>query len=316
MTQQSNETEGPTDASQLLWREIQQDRKQQRRAAFFKYGLLAAVGLIYAGALLWGSGKWDPESSQPYAALVRIQGDIVPGREASAAVVNPLLEKAFADKNAKGVVIVLNSPGGTPVQSALIHDRIQALKQSTQKPVIVVGEDIVASGAYLIAVAADKIVVNRSTVVGSIGVVSRSFGFTGLMDKLGVERRVMTAGDSKNLGDPFGPETEAGRAKQAELLEEIHEHFKDAVKDGRQGRLVLDTPGLFSGTVWTGQQAVSFGLVDELGDLRSVGREHLKVSRYKAYSPQKSVIDLLMGGVATHLGTWLTSTSQPELTVQ
>ncbi|MCC5609616.1 S49 family peptidase, partial [Nostoc sp. CHAB 5834] len=190
---------------QSLINAFQADRRAERKRHYVKYGLAAGVVFAYLFTLGLGVtqlvGPSEASKDEPYAALVRVTGEIMPGKSASAEVVNPLLEKAFADKQAKGVVVQINSPGGTPVQSALIHDRINLLKAKYNKKVVMVGEDMMASGAYLIASAGDEIVVNRSTVAGSIGVISAGFGFTGVMEKLGVERRVMTAGESKNLLD-------------------------------------------------------------------------------------------------------------------
>jgi protease-4 len=275
------------------------DHKQQRRAVYFKYSLLGFVALVYLGVLTAGVTRVSGSPDGEYTALVRISGEIGPGKPASAEVINPLLERAFADKNAKGVVLLINSPGGTPVQSSLIHDRVQVLKKQYNKKVIAVGEDMMTSGAYMIAVAADELVVNRSTLTGSIGVISRSFGFTGLMDKVGVERRVMTAGESKNMLDPFGPQTEQDRVKTADLLKSIHQHFKDTVTAGRGGRLKLDTPGLFSGMVWTGEDAVDSGLVDKLGDVKSAGKENFGTDKYLVFSPPKSFLDRAMGALGT-----------------
>ena len=289
----------PDSTSTYYMNELLKDHKQQRRATYFKYSLLGFVAVLYAVALTAGISRGGATPDGDYAALVRISGEIGPGKDASAAVVNPLLERAFADKKAKGVVLLINSPGGTPVQSSLIHDRIAALKKQHNKKVIAVGEDMMTSGAYMIAVAADELVVNRSTLTGSIGVISRSFGFTGLMDKVGVERRVMTAGESKNMLDPFGPQTEQDRVKTAGLLKSIHQHFKDTVADGRGARLKLDTPGLFSGTVWTGEDAVTAGLVDKLGDIKSAGKENFGTDKFVEFSPSKSFLDMAMGALGT-----------------
>lgn len=288
-----------------MWQSLLDDRRAARRVTYIKYGILGGLALLYAvGAAVAVKGESTP-TPDSYAALVRISGAIGPGESASASNINPLLERAFADPAAKGVVLLVNSPGGTPVQSALIHDRIIGLKKQHNKKVVVVGEDLMASGAYLIAVAGDEIVVNRSTMAGSIGVVSRGFGFTGMMEKLGVERRVMTAGESKNQGDPFLPQTEDGNAKQAELLGQIHEHFKDTVKAGRGDRLKLDTPGLFSGTVWTGEAAVQYGLADKLGDIKSATQEAFGTNALKEYKPPQTFMDVVVSGLGAKLATEL-----------
>lgn len=284
-----------------MWDSLLQDRAAERRRTYIKYAVLGTLALLYGlaffAAQLASSSAGRVEGE--YSNLVRVEGEIGPGKSASAGELVPLLERAFSDERAKGVVLLINSPGGTPVQSSLVHDAVLRLKAQYKKPVVAVGEDMVTSGAYFIAVAADEIVVNRSTVAGSIGVVSRSFGFQGLMDKLGVERRVHTAGESKNLGDPFGPETEAGLAKQAELLSEIHQHFIETVKTGRGDRLKLDSPGLFSGTVWTGEQSVAMGLTDKLGDLHSATKDAFGTTKVREISPPKSLMDIVLGGVTS-----------------
>lgn len=164
---------------------------------------------------------------------------------------------------------------------------------------------MMTSGAYFISVAADKIVVNRSTIAGSIGVITRGFGFQGLMDKLGVERRVLTAGDSKNMMDPFGPQSPSDRLKQAELLSAIHQHFIEAVQEGRGARLKQDTPGLFSGTVWTGEQAVEVGLADELGDVQSAAQKNFGTKLIHEYAPRKGLLDALVSGVSVQVSEML-----------
>lgn len=285
-----------------MWHSLMLDRKAQRRAMFVKYGLLTSVALVYVGAFLGAQlmGKSEDTSDKPYATLVRVQGEIGPSAPASADVLVPLLERAFKDKDAKGVVLLINSPGGTPVQSALIHDRIVQLKRQYNKKVIAVGEDLMASGAYMVAVAADEIVVNRSTVAGSIGVVSRGFGFTGLMEKLGVERRVATAGTAKNLLDPFSPQTERDEVKQREMLSSIHTHFIDTVKEGRGAKLQAADADLFTGTVWTGERAKELGLVDTLGDVRSATAS-LNAEVVQELKPPRSLMDVVLNGVSTRV---------------
>ena len=273
-------------ASQLL-----KDRQADRRIRYLKYGLIAASLLA---ALVLTSSKSEnstPASALPHVAVVRLSGAIGPGQDASAENINPLLTEAFEDRTAKGVVLLVNSPGGTPVQAALIHDRIKALKaQYPSKKVVVVAEDVMASGAYLVAVSADKIVVNRSTVAGSIGVIIRSFGVSGLMDKLGVERRVLTAGENKNQLDVFSPMADAEKAEQLQMLTRVHSHFIDIVKEGRGDRLKQDTPGLFSGRVWTGDEAVRIGIADELGDVYTVLKKDFGGAVMVEHAPSRSFL--------------------------
>lgn len=282
--------------TETLLKHLQAEKRKDRRASYFKYSVIGGLGLLYIATAMYslhGRGGGAPEL--PYVAMVRIEGEIGSGKSASAEALNPLLEAAFSDPRAKGVALLINSPGGTPVQSALIHDRIKLLKKQHNKKVVAVAEDLMASGAYMIAVSADNIVVNRSTITGSIGVVSRGFGFTGLIDKLGVERRVMTAGEAKNQLDPFVPQSTTDKAKQGELLAEIHEHFKDVVKEGRGDRLSLDAPGLFSGTVWTGSKAIEMGLADKLGDVKSASKEYFDTDKVFEFKEPKSLMQNLMG---------------------
>ena len=301
-----------TPMSEQLVRDLLAERRFDRRKTYFKYGVIALAALTFLGGLR-GAGSSTSSISEPYAAVVRVEGEILPGRPASAEGLNPQLEKAFSDESAKAVILLVNSPGGTPVQASLVHDRIKALKAAHPgKPVVAVGEDMMTSGAYMIASAADRIVVNRSTVAGSIGVITRGFGFSGLMNKLGVERRVQTAGESKNMADPFMPQSEADRAKQAHLLSKIHEHFIDTVKSGRGERLKLNTPGLFSGAVWTGDEAVEAGLADSLGDLASVKKE-LGVKTVHDLTPAEPLLQSLLGGVSTKVVTELSAKSDVPL---
>jgi protease IV len=300
-----------TPNSEQLVRELLTERRHERRKTYFKYGVLAVAALALFGGF-FGSGS-PSQGSEPYAAVVRVEGEILPGRPASAEGLNPQLEKAFSDTSAKAVILLVNSPGGTPVQASLVHDRIRALRaEHPNKPVIAVGEDMMTSGAYMIASAADRIVVNRSTVTGSIGVITRGFGFSGLMDKLGIERRVQTAGESKNMADPFMPQSEADRGKQAYLLARIHTHFIDTVKAGRGSRLKLDEPGLFSGAVWTGDEAVEMGLADSLGDLASVKKE-LGVKSLHDLTPSEPFLQSLLGGVSTKVVSELSARADVPL---
>ncbi|WIY53528.1 S49 family peptidase [Devosia sp. YIM 151766] len=212
----------------------------------------------------------------PIIPVVRLQGVIAaeqrPGR-LNIAVVEPLLNKAFAMKSAPAVAVVINSPGGSPVQSRLISKRIRDLADQNDKKVLVFVEDAAASGGYFIAVAGDEILVDPSSIVGSIGVIMATFGFVGAIDKLGIERRVHTAGRNKSTLDPFLPEKQEDveRIKQFEL--DIHEVFIDHVKAGRKGRLRAEDDMLFTGEWWTGLRGIELGLVDGIGDLHGTLRE-------------------------------------------
>lgn len=308
---------------EALVSELLKERKRDRRAGVLKAGffVLAVVAYFWWWSSIFnlgGGGQGENDTTKPFAAVVKITGTIGPGGETSYEAVAPLLRKAFEHPNSKGVVLSINSPGGTPVQSSLIYDLIVELKTQTKKPVIAVGEDMMTSGAYMIAVAADKLIVNRSSVTGSIGVISAGFGFNGLMSKMGIERRVATAGQSKNLMDPFSAQTETGMAKQRQLLDAIHGHFIDIVKAGRGERLKLETPGLFEGTVWTGEDAVKHGIVDELGDLQSATKKHLGVDQTLTLERRKPLFESLLdtAGVKVMSAVVNSSVQTPMATFQ
>lgn len=212
-------------------------------------------------------------SDQTIIPVVRLQGSIMSGgsqfrSNLNLATVSSQLSKAFSDKKAPVVAICINSPGGSAVQARLIYKRIRDLAEEKDKKVIVFLEDVAASGGYMIACAGDEIIADPSSIVGSIGVISAGFGFVGLIDKLGIERRVYTAGQNKSVLDPFRPEKEEDVQHLKDLQLEVHETFKDLVKS-RRGDKLADDPELFTGKFWSGVSGLGLGLVDGLGDLRS-----------------------------------------------
>jgi len=238
--------------------------------------------------------------------VVRLHGTIMAGgnqfrQNLNIATVAPLLARAFADKRAPAVAIMINSPGGSPVQSRLIHQRIRDLAVEKNKKVFMFVEDVAASGGYMIACAGDEIIADPSSIVGSIGVISAGFGFTGLIDKIGVERRVYTAGQNKSLLDPFKPENQEDVAYLKELQLEIHKVFIDLVKSSRGARL-KDDPDMFTGRFWTGIRGKELGLVDDLGDLRSTLRARYgdKV-QMRLVSPQRGLFGRRVPGVSAGL---------------
>jgi len=217
---------------------------------------------------------WEPK---PVVAVVRLAGIIGPSQPLRgglnlAAVAGPL-EAAFSLRGVKAVALIVNSPGGSPVQSSLIYKRIRSLAEEKELPVYAFAEDVAASGGYMIACGADEIYADESSVIGSIGVVSAGFGFTGLIEKLGVERRVHTAGESKAMLDPFQPEKEEDVKRLETLQQDVHENFKKLVRDARGDRLKADDPAIFSGEFWAGEGAVARGLIDGVADLRGKMRE-------------------------------------------
>ena len=237
----------------------------------------------------------------PHTAVVEIKGEIASGAEASAELVIASMRSAFEDEGAQAVVLLINSPGGSPVQAGIINDEIYRLKAKHKKPVYAVVEETCASAAYYIAVGADKIFVDKASIVGSIGVLMDGFGFTGLMDKLGVERRLMTAGENKGFLDPFSPQTDKQRAFAQTMLDQIHQQFISVVKTGR-GKRLKETPEMFSGLFWSGQQAIELGLADQLGNLDFVAREVVKAEEIIDYTRRDNVAERLVKRFGASIG--------------
>jgi protease-4 len=275
----------------LAFATLAEQRASRRWRIFFRFAWLSLVG-----ALLWTGmhkgGVTGANPSQPHTAVVSIKGEIADGAEASAEFVVTALRAAFEDEGSQAVVLQINSPGGSPVQAGIINDEIRRLKAKHKKPVYAVVEESCASAAYYIAVAADEIYVDKASIVGSIGVLMDGFGFTGLMDKLGVERRLMTAGVNKGFLDPFSPQTKNQRTHAQTLLDQIHKQFIQVVREGR-GQRLKETPELFSGLFWSGEQAVNLGLADGLGNLDYVAREIVKAEEIIDYTRHDNVAERL-----------------------
>jgi protease-4 len=253
--------------------------KEQRRARqwgiFFKLLGFAYVTLLLVLFVDW-EGRADFAGARKHTAMVEISGLIGPGSDASAERVTLALQAAFKDRNTQGVVVRINSPGGSPVQSQTIYDEMRRLRQQyPQVPLYAVVEDICASGGYFVAAGAERIYVGKASIVGSIGVLMNGFGFTGLMEKLGVERRLITAGDNKGMLDPFSPLEEKDKQHVKQMMDDIHEQFIGVVREGRGERL-KESPELYSGLVWTGQKSIDLGLADGIGSLDYVAREVVK----------------------------------------
>jgi protease-4 len=211
------------------------------------------------------------------------------------------LKSAFEDEGAQAVVLRINSPGGSPVQAGIVNDEIRRLKALHKKKLYAVVEESCASGAYYIAVAADEIYADKASIVGSIGVLMDGFGFTGAMEKLGVERRLMTAGENKGLGDPFSPMSDKKKAYTQAMLDQIHQQFITVVKEGRGKRLKLG-PDTFSGLYWNGEQALALGLIDHLGNLDYVAREVIKAEEVIDYTPKDNVAERLAKRFGASIG--------------
>lgn len=274
----------------LAFASLNEQRATRRWKTFVRLAWLAFFVTLVWMALHRGTPASD--ASVPHTAVVEIKGEIAAGADASAEFVNAALRAAFEDDGAKAVVLLINSPGGSPVQAGMMNDEILRLKAKHQKPVYAVVEETCASAAYYIAVSADKIYVDKASIVGSIGVLMDGFGFTGLMDKLGVERRLLTAGENKGFLDPFSPQSEKQKVFAQAMLDQIHQQFITVVKAGR-GKRLKETPEMFSGLFWSGQQAVELGLADQLGNLEYVAREVVKTEEIIDYTRRDNVAERL-----------------------
>ena len=275
----------------LAFATLAEQRASRRWRVFFRMAwFVFAVVLLWTGLHKGGVGGSNP--SQPHTAVVAIKGEIADGADASAEWVVTALRAAFEDEGSQAIVLQINSPGGSPMQAGIINDEIRRLKVKHKKPVYAVVEESCASAAYYIAVAADEIYVDKASIVGSIGVLMDGFGFTGLMDKLGVERRLMTAGVNKGFLDPFSPQTKPQRAHAQTLLDQIHQQFIQVVRDGR-GKRLKETPELFSGLFWSGEQAIDLGLADGFGNLDYVAREIVKAEDIIDYTRHDNVAERL-----------------------
>ena len=269
---------------------LQQRQSERRWRVFFR---LAWLGVT--GAVLWlgFAHRMAPTApSTPHTALVEVRGEIGADNEASAEALVSALKGAFEDGAAQAVVLRINSPGGSPVQSGIVNDEIKRLKAKHHKKVYAVVEEMCASGAYYIAVAADEIYVDKASIVGSIGVLMDGFGFSGLMEKLGVERRLLMAGENKAMLDPFSPVNEKHVRLTKAMLDQIHRQFITVVKEGRGERL-KETPETFSGLFWNGEEAVKLGLADSLGSLDYVAREVIKAEEIIDYTTRDNVAERL-----------------------
>jgi protease-4 len=268
---------------------LREQRAKRRWGIFFKLAGLSYLVAVLVMVVDWGGSEQLADAR--HTAVIHLHGTIEAQGEASAQNINNALEEAFADKRTAGVILRVNSPGGSPVQAGIVHDEIRRLRtKHPQIPLYAVVEDVCASGGYYIAAAADKIFVDKASIVGSIGVLMDAFGFTGTMEKLGIERRLLTAGDNKGFLDPFSPQDAKQKAHAQVLLREIHEQFIDVVRRGRGDRL-KDTPELFSGLMWTGSQSVGLGLADGLGTVGSVARDVIKADRIVEFTIRENIAE-------------------------
>lgn len=275
----------------LLRDTLTEQRRARRWRIFFR---LLSVLLVLLVLGLFRADVGVPQVASRHTALVQLNGIIAPGTDANADIIIESLRKAYDNAQVAGVVLRIDSPGGSPVQAGRINAEIRRLRELHPKvPLYAVIDDICASGGYYVAVAADRIYADKASVVGSIGVLMNGFGFVDAMQKLGIERRLLTAGEHKGFLDPFSPQNPEDAEHARELLQAIHSQFIDVVKQGRGARL-KDDPRLFSGLVWTGDQGIELGLVDALGDTDSVAREVFKADKVVDYTVHPAYFEKLI----------------------
>ena len=273
----------------LVFATVQERRAARRWSIFFKLSFLTVALLALWAYYDFNFAGTGDESLGRHTALIEINGEIEAEGSGAADTVIPSLNKAFSDSGSAAVVLRIDSPGGSPVQAGIIVDEIQRLKRGyPDKPLYVVVDEICASGGYYIASAADRIYVNKASIVGSVGVLMDSFGFTGTMDKLGVERRLMTAGENKGFLDPFSPQSDKHKAHAQAMLNEIHQQFITVVRAGR-GKRLKETPETFSGLYWTGAKAVEMGLADGFGTVDTVARDIVKAEDIVDYTAHEGL---------------------------
>lgn len=271
----------------LAFAALSEQRARRRWGIFFKL-----LGFVYVSFILFSLVDWNAAKvADKHVALVQLRGVIAPQSEASAENLMASLNSAFEAPNSQAVILRINSPGGSPVQAGMVNDEIRRLRgKYPDKPFYAVVEDICASGGYYIAAAADNIYVDKASIVGSIGVLMDGFGFTGTMDKLGVERRLLTAGGNKGFLDPFSPQVEEQTAHARSLLASIHQQFIEVVRAGR-GKRLQENEEIFSGLMWTGEQSIALGLADALGSVDSVARDVVKNEEVLDYTVKENLAE-------------------------
>ena len=287
-----------------------EQRRGRRWRIFFRFISVALViwSLGILTFVVKGVDSERPSVDRPAAAVIDVTGLIAAGETASAKHLVPALRKAFETPNIKGVVLRMNTPGGSPVQSSEIYNAIMRLKEANPDiPVYAVAEDSLASGGYFIAAAADEIYANPASLIGSIGVRMDGFGFVEALDKLGIERRLLTSGDNKALADPFSPQDPEQTEYLQTLMNQLHQQFIDAVVAGRGDRIDADDATLFSGLIFTGQQSVENGLIDGIDNVRNVITERIGVEHQIDLSPRRNRLEQLLSTSMQNLGAGLMS---------
>ena len=287
--------------NRLAFSIIKDYRARKYRENFFKLVLIACIS--WSVYYFWDDleDKWLESNNEKHAALVDVVGSISSAGDTNADDVINSLNNAFKNVNTAGVIVRIDSPGGSPVHAGYINDEIWRLRAKYPKiPIYAVIVQMCASGGYYVAVATQKIYADKGSLVGSIGVRMDSFGFVGSLQKLGIERRLLTAGDHKGFLDPFLPERPEEVAHVTGLLSNIHEQFIATVKKGRGDRL-KENPDIFSGLIWTGEQAKSLGLVDDFGSAAFVAREVIKVTTIRDYTKTTSLLDRVLDHLSTSM---------------
>ena len=296
-----SEKDTPRQVLEVMMAELLKDRRSERRIKL----IVRVATLITVLILAWVFSPHHGISSVPagpHTAVVEINGEIALDTPASARALMSALRDAYESPTSVAVMLRINSPGGSPVQAGMVNDEIRRLKALHKKKTYAVVEEICASGAYYIAVAADEIYVDKASLVGSIGVLMDGFGFTGTMEKLGVERRLITAGENKGMLDPFSKQNEKERAYAQAMIDQIHEQFIAVVKEGRGERLKI-TGETFSGLFWNGEEAVSMGLVDGLGNADYVARELIQTPEMVDYTLYENVAERLAKRFGAAMGS-------------
>jgi protease-4 len=289
---------------------VTEQRRARRWSVFFKSLMFVYLIALFGAAMYPKISQNMGVDSKDHTAVIDVVGMIAEGKEANADSIIESLRNAVKDEHTKGIILHANSPGGSPVQSSYVYEEIRKIKKEHPSlPIYAVVSDICASGCYFIVSASDKIFVNPSSLVGSIGVLMDGFGFVDVMQKLGVERRLLTAGAHKAMLDPFSPPKEDETQYMKGLLGQVHQQFIAAVKAGRGDRL-KETPELFSGLVWTGEEGVKLGVVDGVGDQDYVAKELIGAEKRVDFTQQEHLLDKIAGKLGASFGQEIGSIMQ------
>ncbi|SEO15607.1 protease-4 [Duganella sp. CF517] len=285
----------------LVFATLKEQKSSRRWGIFFKFATLLVI-VVALSTYFDFSWTGSEETLGRHTALIEIEGAIESEGSGAASVVIPALNKAFSDSGSVAVVMHINSPGGSPVQAGMIVDEMNRLRKGYPgKPLYVVVDEICASGCYYIAAGADRIYVNKASIVGSIGVLMDGFGFTGFMDKVGVERRLLTAGENKGFMDPFTPLTDKHKQYAQAMLDEIHQQFIQVVRNGR-GKRLKESPEMFSGLFWTGAKSIDMGLADALGTVDSVARDVIRAEDIVDYTQHEGLPERVLKKFGAAMG--------------